>query len=149
METYPLTQEQIQFFRENGYLTLKGVFTEEEMAELREAAEALLNQRLDPRIEISQNDPEYEKIFVQKVNLWRIDERMRKFALHPDWARLPRSSRAPRCASGTTTCSPKCQATVNPPPGIRISPTGPTPSAISWASGFRCTMWMSRWGVWV
>ena len=35
METYPLTQEQIQFFRENGYLTLKGVFTEEEMAELR------------------------------------------------------------------------------------------------------------------
>ncbi len=83
MESYPLTEEQIQFFRENGYLTLRGVFTEEEMAELREAAEALRNQRLDPQIEISQNDPEYEKIFVQKVNLWRIDERMRKFALHP------------------------------------------------------------------
>lgn len=81
MDTYPLSEEQIHFFRENGYLKLQGVLSQEEIAELRSASESLLNQRLDARIEISQTDPEYEKIFVQKVNLWRIDDRMRKYAL--------------------------------------------------------------------
>lgn len=83
MDTYPISEEQRTHFWEQGYVKLEQVLDPHEVLELRAVALDLLSQRFDPRIEVSQVDPEYEKIFVQKVNLWRVDERMRKWVLHP------------------------------------------------------------------
>ncbi|MGC8785211.1 MAG: phytanoyl-CoA dioxygenase family protein [Armatimonadota bacterium] len=41
---YTLTPEQVQFYRENGYLLLKSVFTREEAQYLREEAHALISR---------------------------------------------------------------------------------------------------------
>ena len=41
---YALTPEQVQFYRENGYLLLKSVFTREEAQYLRDEAHALIHR---------------------------------------------------------------------------------------------------------
>lgn len=131
MGTYPLSDEQIRLFLENGYLKLQGVLSHEAIAELRSVSESLLSQRLEARIEISQTDPEYEKIFVQKVNLWRIDDTMRKYALHPRLGKIAAQLAGAPMRIWHDHLLTKMPGDSNPPPGIKICHTGRTPQAIS------------------
>jgi ectoine hydroxylase-related dioxygenase (phytanoyl-CoA dioxygenase family) len=90
MTSYPLTDEQIAFFRENGFVQLDHVLSAEELAALRAAADEVLRRRYDSRVETSAANPEYEKVFVQKVNLWRVHEGIRRYVLNPRLAEIAR-----------------------------------------------------------
>lgn len=91
MKHYPLTEQQIAFFRENGFVQLDNVLTPEELEALRCAADEVLSRRYeDARIETSAANPEYEKVFVQKVNLWRVHEGIRQYTFHPRIAEIAR-----------------------------------------------------------
>ena len=97
MNEYPITEEQIRFYEENGYIQLFDVLTPEELEASRAAMEEILNASLGPQVDRSAGRSDYEKIFVQKVNLWRVHEGMRQYVLNPKIAeiarRLSRSSR--------------------------------------------------------
>lgn len=90
MRSYPLTEDHIRDYQENGFIALPGVLTSDELSELRAIAEEILDTPYEARVETSRNNAEYEKIFVQKVNLWRVEERVRKFSLHPRLAEIAR-----------------------------------------------------------
>jgi ectoine hydroxylase-related dioxygenase (phytanoyl-CoA dioxygenase family) len=71
MNQYPLTEEQVRFYEENGYVRLDNVLTMTEVEVLRSAiAQAVedknkYNLNLGPR-----TDEGYAKVFLQMVNLW-------------------------------------------------------------------------------
>lgn len=77
-DAYPLTDEQIRFYQENGYVQLFDVLTPEELEETRAALADADTLALDARHHTSAGRPEYERIFVQKVNLWTVHEGMRR-----------------------------------------------------------------------
>ena len=80
---YPLTQEQIDRYRRDGFIQLDGVLTGAVLEALREAVvDAVATETRDgsPNVAAgSRTQGVYEKIFNQKVNLWQ---------RHPSVARL-------------------------------------------------------------
>lgn len=76
---YPLTEEQIAFYQENGFIQLDGVLTPEELEAVRQAVDEAVTQPLKYAIHNSAGRSDYEKVFVQKVNLWRDHEGVREF----------------------------------------------------------------------
>lgn len=90
-----LTDEQIAFYQENGYIQLLNVLSPEELAEVRTALDDASRLQLDARHHTSSG--EYEKVFVQKVNLWTVHEGLRRYVLDPRIAGLARQlARTPR-----------------------------------------------------
>lgn len=81
MEQYPLTEEQIESYNKDGYVALPDVLTADELANLRAAADDVLAIQHEERIERSRRDSDYGRVFVQKVNLWRINDGMRRHVL--------------------------------------------------------------------
>jgi ectoine hydroxylase-related dioxygenase (phytanoyl-CoA dioxygenase family) len=71
-----LSPEQIAFYRENGFVHVRGIITPDEAAHFRDAALAAadrLNNRYAGNV-----------IFAQYVNVWQQDEAMRALTLHPN-----------------------------------------------------------------
>jgi ectoine hydroxylase-related dioxygenase (phytanoyl-CoA dioxygenase family) len=70
-----LSQEQIDFYRDNGYLILHDFLTADELATWRDALDSAIRQRgkqLIPGHDWSvDEDSYYSKVFVQRVNLWQ------------------------------------------------------------------------------
>jgi len=87
---YPLTEDQIAAFRENGFVQLLHVLTAAELEETRAALEDASQLALDARHHTSASNPEYEKVFVQKVNLWTVHAGMRRCVLRPKLAEIAR-----------------------------------------------------------
>ncbi|GCE19196.1 phytanoyl-CoA dioxygenase family protein [Dictyobacter kobayashii] len=87
--TYPISAEQIRFYQENGYIQLLNVLTAEELAQARQALDEVLEQQLDQQHEPG-GDAEYRKIFVQKVNLWQVNEGMRQYVFNAKLAEIAR-----------------------------------------------------------
>lgn len=94
MEPYPLTEDQVCFFRENGFVRLSDVLTPDELNKAREnLAEAMSGGAGIDRTGRS----EYDRIFLQKVNLWQDHAGMRSLVFHPRLADIARRlSGAPR-----------------------------------------------------
>ncbi|MBI1368925.1 MAG: phytanoyl-CoA dioxygenase [Planctomycetes bacterium] len=85
---YPLTAEQIAFFRREGYIKLKNVFSPAELSHFgpiitRKVIE--LNNLAD--IPWEKRDT-YQKAFIQVMNLWRQDEAVRAFTFGKRLARI-------------------------------------------------------------
>ncbi|HLH80836.1 MAG TPA: phytanoyl-CoA dioxygenase family protein [Chthonomonas sp.] len=84
---YPLTKEQIEAYQRDGHILLRGVCSPEEIAVygpiIREAAYRYNTQNLP----IEQRDT-YGKAFLQIMNLWVRDERVRKYVLARRFARI-------------------------------------------------------------
>lgn len=85
-----LTDEQVRFYQENGYIQLLNVLDADELEEVRAALEDANRMTLDARHHTSAANAEYEKVFVQKVNLWTVHEGMRKYVLRRDIAEAAR-----------------------------------------------------------
>jgi ectoine hydroxylase-related dioxygenase (phytanoyl-CoA dioxygenase family) len=85
---YPLTEAQIEYYRECGYVRLDGVLTADELARGREdLGEAMTkNAGLDRT-----GRAEYDRIFTQKVNLWRDHAGIRELVCHPRLAGIARA----------------------------------------------------------
>ena len=91
METYPITPEQIAFYQENGYIQLHDVLTDTELQDIRDALEDVNKMTLDGNIHVSAANPEYEKVFVQKVNLWRVHEATKNYVFNHKIAEIART----------------------------------------------------------
>jgi ectoine hydroxylase-related dioxygenase (phytanoyl-CoA dioxygenase family) len=79
-EEFPLTREQIRFYRANGYIQFHKVLSREEVSDLRRILARAVRDRkkkFDPSH--LQYNPKYEKVFTQVVNLWKDYEEIRPF----------------------------------------------------------------------
>ena len=84
---YPLTAEQIETFRTQGHVLLRGVCTPEEVAAYREViVEASRNLNAEKR-KLEERDT-YGKAFLQTLNLRLQSEGVRKFVLSPRFGRI-------------------------------------------------------------
>src|ERR687886_571888 len=72
-------------------LTLQGV------EQVRAALDEVMVMQLDQQHDLSRGRPDYERIFVQKVNLWQVHPGMRQYVFNPKLAEIARRlARAPR-----------------------------------------------------
>lgn len=90
MSLYPLTEEQIEFYQQNGYVQLHDVLTAEELAEVRQALDEVMNKPLEKAFDRVGHNPDYDKVFHQKVNLWREHEGIKRFVFNPKLAEIAR-----------------------------------------------------------
>ncbi len=96
-DEYPLSEEQIQFYQENGYIQLRDVLTPEGVEQARAAVARVMGRRLDPNHDMSGHNADYDKVFVQKINLWQVDPGIREHTFNPTLAGIARRlTRAPR-----------------------------------------------------
>ncbi len=87
---YPLTEEQIEFYQQNGYIQLLDVLTPEELEDVRQSLDEVLNMKLEKGFDRTGQRTEYDKVFLQKVNLWRDHEGMRRFVFNHKLAGIAR-----------------------------------------------------------
>ena len=84
-----LTQEQIAFYQENGFIVIENFLTPEELETWREAVDEAVAERGQRRIlgrpeaDVKDDDDYYTNVFVQRVNLWQSSEKMRQLMLDP------------------------------------------------------------------
>src|SRR5579871_4778617 len=77
---YILTPEQIESYRQNGHVLLRGVCTPEEVAAYREALTAAA-YRYNVETRPMEERDTYGKAFLQVMNLWVKDEGVRRYVL--------------------------------------------------------------------
>jgi ectoine hydroxylase-related dioxygenase (phytanoyl-CoA dioxygenase family) len=87
---YPISEEQIRFYEENGYIQLLNVLSAEEVALVRTALAEMAREQREQR-EMSASEVEYRKIFVQTVNVWRMHAGLRDYVFSPKLAEIARS----------------------------------------------------------
>ncbi len=89
---YKLTQEEIAYYRENGFVILHDFLNEEELATWRDAVEnAVANRqgRKFPHSKIKSGEDDginkdaayFGNVFTQIINLWQTDEKMKELIL--------------------------------------------------------------------
>jgi phytanoyl-CoA hydroxylase len=89
MSEYLLSEAAIRHYRERGFVALPDVLTPEEVAEARTAlAEAMARPGAGSVDRTGRS--EYDQVFLQKVNLWRDHDGMRRLACHPRIAEIAR-----------------------------------------------------------
>jgi len=87
-----VTQEQIDFYRENGFIVLHDFLTPEELETWREAVDGAVRRRGERR-QVHHKDNKYkgtyyDYIFVQRVNLWMDSPEVRRLILDPRLGKL-------------------------------------------------------------
>lgn len=90
MDPYPLTDEQIAFYRENGYVQLNDVLTPDEVEAARASLAEAMDMSLSGGIDRTGARSDYDRVFRQKVNLWRDHAGMAAVAQHPRLAEIAR-----------------------------------------------------------
>ena len=88
-----LTPEQIQRYRTDGYLSYPGFLSREEIAGLKEgvlSAVELMGKRkvAGGGASLEEGDSYYDKVFTQRLNLWRINEKVKSYMLNPGLGRM-------------------------------------------------------------
>jgi ectoine hydroxylase-related dioxygenase (phytanoyl-CoA dioxygenase family) len=80
-----VTQAEIDFYQENGFVVIEDFLTAQELETWREAVDEAIEhrgkQRILGRAETLKDDDYYTNVFVQRVNLWQDNEKMRKLML--------------------------------------------------------------------
>jgi ectoine hydroxylase-related dioxygenase (phytanoyl-CoA dioxygenase family) len=80
-----VTQAQIDAYQQYGFVVLDEFLTSQELERWREAVDEAVNsrgkQRILGRTETLSDDDYYTHVFVQRVNLWQDNEKMRRLML--------------------------------------------------------------------
>jgi len=80
-----VTQEQIDSYQKNGFVVIDEFLTPQELEMWREAVDEAVNnrgqQRILGRTEALSEDDYYTNVFVQRVNLWQDNEKVRKLMI--------------------------------------------------------------------
>ena len=86
-----LTSEQIEFYRENGFLVIDDFLQGPELASWQDAVDAAVAQFIN-RDDMYHNqrggDSYYGNVFVQCVNLWKTNEKVKQLILDPQLGRM-------------------------------------------------------------
>lgn len=85
--TYPLSEEQISAFRRDGHALLKAVCTPEEVAVYRDVLSNAAYEHSTETRPMEERDT-YGKAFLQIMNLWTQDERVRRYVLAKRFAKI-------------------------------------------------------------
>jgi ectoine hydroxylase-related dioxygenase (phytanoyl-CoA dioxygenase family) len=87
-----LSAKQIDFYRENGFVVIKDLLTPDELGVWREAVDDALGARGQQRIlgreEKMDEGAYYNNVFIQRVNLWMDNEKLRCLMLDKRLGRL-------------------------------------------------------------
>ncbi len=88
-----LTQTQIDQYRDQGFLQVEDFLTPVELEELKAGVYAAIAKLGDLKVaggKLAWQDDAgyYGKVFTQKLNLWKIDETVRRYMLDPDLGRM-------------------------------------------------------------
>lgn len=88
-----LTSEQIASYQQDGFVYHPGFLSTEEVAELKEAVLTTVAAMGKKKVaggglELEEGDTYYDKVFTQRLNLWRINDTVKKFMLSPDLGRM-------------------------------------------------------------
>lgn len=86
-DTYIVTPEQVDYYRKNGHVLLRGVCSPEEIAAYRKVLVEAVNRYNTETRPLEERDT-YGKAFLQIMNLWENDEAARKFVLAKRFARI-------------------------------------------------------------
>ncbi len=89
MAEYPLTEEQIDSYRRDGFVELHDILSAEEVADLRDALEEAMQAPSTSGVDRTGRS-DYDRVFLQKVNLWADHEGVRRFTCHPRIAEVAR-----------------------------------------------------------
>ncbi|MBD2868991.1 phytanoyl-CoA dioxygenase family protein [Paenibacillus arenilitoris] len=84
------TEQQIRYYRENGFVQLDDVITPEELAELREYLDETMGAAGSNAVQTDKAGGAYYKVLNQRVNTWRDHGGMGKFSLSERFAGLAR-----------------------------------------------------------
>ncbi len=80
-----LIPEQIAFYQENGYIVIDDFLTAEELETWREAVDEAVatraNRLLANSAKEAGSDSYYDNVFIQRINLWQDNEKVRKLIL--------------------------------------------------------------------
>lgn len=82
---FPLTDQQVSFYRKNGYIQINDLLSAEEIDELAALTDEM-NDQIQRDLPPMEERNDYQRVFLQVVNVWRRDERFHKFTLHPTLA---------------------------------------------------------------
>ena len=89
MDEYPISDEQVRFYGENGYIQLHNVLSPAEVEEARAHLAEAMSMQLAGGLDRTGRS-EYDRVFLQKVNLWRDHEGIRELVCHPRLAGIAR-----------------------------------------------------------
>jgi phytanoyl-CoA hydroxylase len=85
-----LSQEQINEYRSNGFVVIDDFLTSDELEMWREAVDEAVSARGTTKLAGREQDARwqssdnyYDKVFVQRINLWQDSEKVRKLMLDP------------------------------------------------------------------
>jgi ectoine hydroxylase-related dioxygenase (phytanoyl-CoA dioxygenase family) len=84
VDPYPITEEQIRFYQDNGYIQLHDVLPAAEIERLRAGmAQAVEDKKKYNANDGPRHDAGYTKVFLQMVNLWEHYPGVREYVLNP------------------------------------------------------------------
>ncbi len=84
-----LTQEQIDTYQRDGYLIFEEFLPDDELNEMRtavtEGVSKMGRQKIagDGNKELVEGDTYYDRVFLQRLNLWKINDVIKKYFLNP------------------------------------------------------------------
>jgi ectoine hydroxylase-related dioxygenase (phytanoyl-CoA dioxygenase family) len=90
MSDYLLTDEQIAFYRENGFIRLDNILSPDELDELRQYMNELMSSSGDRAVDNSASRGAYYRVLNQRVNGWRDHGGYSRYAFHPRFAEVAR-----------------------------------------------------------
>lgn len=85
--SYPLSQEDIIYFQENGHVCLRNIVTKDEMSEYRKAINESVQEHMKGIAPLNERDT-YGKAFVQVMNLWTQSKNTEKFVMAKRFAKI-------------------------------------------------------------
>lgn len=88
-----LSLEQIASYKKDGFLSYTNFLLADEVAELKaavlRAVESMGKKKVaDGGINLEEGDSYYDKVFTQRLNLWRIEETVKNYMLNPKLGRM-------------------------------------------------------------
>lgn len=87
---YPLTHEQVEFYQKNGYIKLKKVLSESELAFYNEVISEMVEE-LNTETRAMEDRDTYAKAFLQITNLWQRDRRIKDLVFSSRLAQIAAS----------------------------------------------------------
>lgn len=86
-----ISEDQISFYRDNGFVQINDVISSEELTELRDALEEALANSAQQSVQTSDSKDLYYRVLNQRVNTWRDHGIMAKYVLHSRFAEFAKA----------------------------------------------------------
>lgn len=83
-----ISDKDVAFYQENGFVQVDNVLNAEELEELREYANEAMSTKSRNAVRTDQDGGAYYKVLNQKVNAWRDHGGIAKYSLHPRLAAM-------------------------------------------------------------